>query len=204
MSGKNQEPRRRKLRTHDTAGLSRDDAIVGFARSGYDLDLHPAHLVRRVHQRATQLFQQVMEGDNLSPTQFAALATILKHGAISQNHLGRLTSMDPSTISVVVRKLIRDGLVRRKRSSLDQRLTILTLSDRGQEFTLDRLAPSTEVGRRLLAPLDAQEQAQLLSLLARLCADDADDTAEAPDRPAPRATADRASRDAATPAAGQD
>lgn len=54
-----------------------------FARSGYDLDTHPAHMVRRVHQRATQHFQQVMDGDNISPTQFAALVTILKHGALS-------------------------------------------------------------------------------------------------------------------------
>ncbi|MCC5973010.1 MAG: MarR family transcriptional regulator [Rubellimicrobium sp.] len=158
--------------------VSRDEMQVMFARSGYALETHPAHLVRRVHQRATQHFQQVMEGDNLSPTQFAALATILKHGAVSQNHLGRLTSMDPSTISVVVRKLIKDGLVRRRRSTMDQRLTILTLTERGQDFTLARLEQSNEVGRRLLAPLDPRERAVFLSLLARLCADEADDGME--------------------------
>ncbi|MCC7319662.1 MAG: MarR family transcriptional regulator [Rubellimicrobium sp.] len=163
----------RKARRQDNAGLSREEATVRFARSGYDLDLHPAHLVRRAHQRATQHFQQVMEGDNLSPTQFAALATILKHGAISQNHLGRMTSMDPSTISVVVRKLIKDGFVKRKSSTTDQRLTILVLTDAGQEFTLPRLALSSEVGRRLLAPLDPQEQAVFLALLTRICAEDA-------------------------------
>ena len=155
-----------------TSGMSRDEALVHFARSGYNLDAHPAHLVRRVHQRATQLFHQVMEGDSLSPTQFAALATILKHGAISQNHLGRLTSMDPSTISVVVRKLIKDGLVRRKRSTVDQRLTILTLTETGQDFTIARLDRSTEVGTRLLVPLDRAESAESMRLLRKLCADD--------------------------------
>lgn len=165
-----------KTRKQDNAGLAREEAIVRFARSGYDLNVHPAHLVRRVHQRATQIFQQVMDGDNLSPTQFAALATILKHGAISQNHLGRLTSMDPSTISVVVRKLIKDGLVKRKQSTTDQRLAILMVTDKGQEFTLERLALSNEVGRRLLAPLDAREQTLFLSMLARVCADETDES----------------------------
>lgn len=147
-----------KKRRPDTAGLSREEATVRFARSGYDLDTHPAHMVRRVHQRATQHFQQVMEGDNISPTQFAALVTILKHGALSQNHLGRLTSMDPSTISVVVKKLISDGLVRREKSETDQRLIILTLSEAGQSYTLDRLGKSIEVGHRLLAPLSPAAQ----------------------------------------------
>jgi DNA-binding MarR family transcriptional regulator len=154
-------------------GLSREEATVQFAHSGYNLDEHPAHLVRRVHQRATQQFQQVMEGDNLSPTQFAALATILKNGAISQNHLGRLTSMDPSTISVVVRNLLAEGLVKRVKSETDQRLTILTLSDQGQAYTLERLKKSVEVGKRLLAPLTAAEQAVLMSMLRRLCDDEA-------------------------------
>lgn len=178
------EPKRRN-RAKTSSGLSREEATVQFARSGYDLDLHPAHLVRRVHQRATQHFQQVMEGDNLSPTQFAALATILRHGAISQNHLGRLTSMDPSTISVVVRKLRADGLVTRRRSESDQRLTILTLSDAGQSYTLDRLRRSMEVGRRLLSPLNPAEQAQLLGLLARLCEDESGDSPKAEAGPDP-------------------
>ncbi|MBX3598861.1 MAG: MarR family transcriptional regulator [Rhizobiaceae bacterium] len=160
-----------KGRSRNMDGLSREEAIVQFAHSGYNLDEHPAHLVRRVHQRATQHFQQVMEGDNISPTQFAALATILKNGAISQNHLGRLTSMDPSTISVVVRKLLSEGLVMRVKSESDQRLTILTLSERGQAYTLERLKKSVEVGKRLLAPLAPAEQGLLLSLLIRLCDD---------------------------------
>src|SRR5690606_29932290 len=105
----------------------------------YDLDLHPAHIVRKVHQRATNCFQQVMVGEDLTPTQFAALATILRHGDVSQNHLGRLTAMDPSTISLVVRKLRKLGLVTRGASSTDQRMVIIRLTDKGVEYTIERL-----------------------------------------------------------------
>lgn len=143
-----------------------------YAESGYDLDRHPAHLIRRAHQRATLRFQQVMAGDDLTPTQFAALATVLRHGAVSQNHLGRLTAMDPSTISLVVRKLARLQLIRRSRSRTDQRLAIITLTEQGTRYTLERLARSVEVGRRLLAPLSEAEQGILLELLRRIAADD--------------------------------
>lgn len=152
--------------------LSRDEALARYEATGYNLDLHPAHIVRRAHQRATLCFQQQMAGEDLSPTQYAALATILRYGKVSQNHLGRLTAMDPSTISLVVRKLLRQGLVKRSASKTDQRLAIITLTDAGVRYTLDRLERSVEVGRRLLAPLSQAEQATLLDLLQRISGDD--------------------------------
>lgn len=171
--------------TRDKAPAHSDEPVLGraaaeeaYRESGYDLPSHPAHLVRRVHQRATLCFQQVMAGEALSPTQFAALATILKVGEISQNHLGRLTAMDPSTISLVVRKLLKEKLVDRSSSETDQRLTILRLTDKGMRYTLDRLARSVEVGDRLLSPLNKAEQAMLLDLLGRI----ADGEIDAPER----------------------
>jgi DNA-binding MarR family transcriptional regulator len=118
-----------------------------------------------------------MAGEDLSPTQFAALATVLRHGEVSQNHLGRLTAMDPSTISLVVRKLLKQGLVKRNASKTDQRLAIITLTDDGVRYTLDRLDRSVEVGRQLLSPLSTAEQATLLQLLQRISRDDTGDTA---------------------------
>ena len=89
-------------------------------------------MIRRAHQRATFYFQQVMNGHDLTPTQHAALATLLKHGELSQNHLGRLTAMDPSTISIVVRKLLKNGLIERHGSKKDQRLAIIKLTDQAR------------------------------------------------------------------------
>lgn len=151
--------------------LDRDDAAIAYARSGYELDMHPAFAVRKVHQKATLIFQQIMGEDNLSPPQFAALATILKYGAVSQNHLGRMTSMDPSTISVVVRKLINDGFIHRSRSKTDQRLSVLTLTQAGLAFTIERLKGSMEVGERLLAPLSDEEKVAFMDMLMRISAD---------------------------------
>lgn len=159
-------------RSPKTDKIGREEAVTRYAETGYDLDVHPAHVVRRAHQRATLCFQQVMAGEELSPTQFAALATILKLGEVSQNQLGRITAIDPSTISLVVRKLLKQGLITRGPSETDQRLAIITLTDEGTRYTLDRLERSIEVGRRLLAPLSAPEQITLLRLLDRISQDD--------------------------------
>jgi DNA-binding MarR family transcriptional regulator len=174
---KNDETRRAAItgaRTHvvarvgcETPPISREQARTAYDASGYDLFSHPAHMIRRAHQRATFYFQQVMIGLDVTPTQQAALATLLKHGELSQNHLGRLTAMDPSTISIVLRKLRRDGLIHRRGSKKDQRLTMIQLTERGTHFAIARLADSTEV-RRVLAPLSRPEQKRLIDLLRRI------------------------------------
>jgi MarR family transcriptional regulator, lower aerobic nicotinate degradation pathway regulator len=155
-------------RTRTKRPLSREEAIAAYRASGYDLATHPAHMIRRAHQRATFYFQQVMNGKDLTPTQQATLATLLKHGEVSQNHLGRLTAMDPSTISLVVRKLLKSGLIERRESRNDQRLAMLRLTDAGARYSIDRLAESIEVARRVLAPLSPAEQRTLLDLLHRI------------------------------------
>lgn len=147
---------------------SRQQIISMIEDIGYDLQGHPAHIIRKAHQRATTYFQQVMAGQDLTPTQFAALTAILREGEVSQNQLGRLTAMDPSTISIVVRKLRKLGLVDKGSSATDQRLTMLRLTDQGEDYTLERMGKSLEVGRRLMSPLSAAEQALLLELLQRI------------------------------------
>ena len=122
-----------------------------------------------------------MAGDDLTPTQHAALATVLKHGTVSQNHLGRLTAMDPSTVSLVVRALLKRGLMVRRLSETDGRLSLIALTDAGVRYTLERLDGSMEVARRLLKPLSASEQATLLDLLRRIA--EPDDASENSDRP---------------------
>lgn len=136
------------------------------------LEDHPAHIVRRVHQRAGSLFQRIVDGDALSPTQFAALATLLKHAELSQAQLCRLTAMDPSTGTIVLRKLIQQGLVRKSKSHRDSRLSLVSLTETGQAFTAARLKKSLAVGQALLEPLSEEEQTQLIVLLKRLYGDD--------------------------------
>lgn len=155
--------------TDGDGGLSERTIQRRYAASGYDLPAHPAHVLRRAHQRATMIFQRLMGSEHdLTPTQMAALATILRHGELSQNRLGRLTAMDPSTISIVVRKLLRHGWAKRSGSADDQRLTLIRLTPEGERFTVELLAKSVDVGRQVLAPLSPAEQVQFMDMLHRI------------------------------------
>lgn len=134
----------------------------------YDPRDHPAHLVRRVHQRGAQLFTQEVVAPNLSVTQFVALVTLLRQEPLTQSQLGRLTAMDPSTATVVVRKLEKDGYIRKTRNTQDQRASLIALTDAGRDCAQTHIPISIAAGHALLAPLTPIEKTLFLELLRKI------------------------------------
>lgn len=142
------------------------------AGPAYDPRRHPAQLVRRLHQRAAQLFTQNTLRAHLSATQFVSLVSLLQFGPMNLAQLGRVTAMDPATATVLVRKLESEGLIVKTRSPEDQRVVVLSLTSEGEAVAQAHIPVSQAAGAKLLAPLSAAEQAQFLSLLARLLPDE--------------------------------
>jgi DNA-binding MarR family transcriptional regulator len=142
-------------------------APVGSAED-YRLEDQVGFLVRKVHQRATVVFNEVMAGFDVTPTQFAALAKLDDLGSVSQNELGRLTAMDPATIWGVASRLSKRGWVSQSAHPDDARLVMLDLTGEGRAAVTRMKASAAEVSRRTLAPLDPAEAAVLVDLLRRL------------------------------------
>lgn len=136
--------------------------------AGYRLEAQIGHLLRRAHQRATAIFQAEIGDGNVTPTQFAALVRLLEEGETSQNHLGRLTAMDPATIQGVIRRLVERRLIDSRQDPDDRRRTLLRLSAEGRDLVARLLPNGPRVSAATLHPLDATEQRTLLALLKRL------------------------------------
>jgi DNA-binding MarR family transcriptional regulator len=134
----------------------------------YRLEDQIGFILRRAHQRATGIFNAVMEKFSITPTQFAALAKLHDLGSVSQNELGRLTAMDPATIWGVVSRLTKRGFVAQSVDAKDARLVILELTEEGLSAAIAMKHIAAEVSRLTLQPLSADEQALFLLLLQRM------------------------------------
>jgi DNA-binding MarR family transcriptional regulator len=143
----------------------RDDAA---GEPSYRLEEQVGFILRRVHQRATDIFNTVMAGFDITPRQFAALAKLHDLGPTSQNQLGRLVAMDPATMVGVAGRLTRRGLVRQSPDPGDARLVLLELTGEGRQLVAAMQAQGLEVSRRTLAPLTGEEAETLLRLLGRM------------------------------------
>ena len=76
----------------------------------------PGHLARRFQQIAVAVFHAEVEeaGYDLTPVQYAALATIGAHPGIDQVTLAGLIAYDRTTITGVVDRLVQKGLLVRQ------------------------------------------------------------------------------------------
>jgi DNA-binding MarR family transcriptional regulator len=124
--------------------------------------------LRKAHQRATDVFNAVMDGFDVTPTQFAALAKLDDVGPVPQNQLGRLVAMDPATIFGVVGRLMKRGLVESRVDDKDARVVLVALTPKGRAAVARMKAAAAEVSRRTLEPLSAREAETLLRLIAKL------------------------------------
>lgn len=134
----------------------------------YELEAQVGHLLRRAHQRATAIFLAAMQEHQVTPTQWAALSMLRAEGSLSQNHLGRLTAMDPATIQGVARRLIARKLVCRQADLDDRRRAVLRLTEAGERLVDGLYETAFGISRETLAPLAAAERETFLSLLRRL------------------------------------
>jgi DNA-binding MarR family transcriptional regulator len=132
-----------------------------------DLYEHPGHLLRRAQQISVSIFYDEM-GAELTPVQYAILSRLAEHPGIDQVSLAGLAAIDTSTGATVCARLEEKGLLERKVIPHNRRQRALTITAEGTRL-LDTLeAGALRLRRRLLAPLDAQEQALFMGLLAKL------------------------------------
>jgi DNA-binding MarR family transcriptional regulator len=134
----------------------------------YRLEEQVGHLLRRANQRHLAIFQELIGDPQITATQFAAMVKLRDETELSQNHLGRLTAMDPATIQGVIRRLMDRNLIVSRSDPGDKRRTLLRLTDEGAAL-IDRLvANGARITATTLAPLNDRERETFLSLLVRL------------------------------------
>lgn len=124
------------------------------------------HLIRRLHQQSTQVFQAQTQaaGFDLTSVQFAALDAIAQQPGIDQASLAATISFDRATIGGVIDRLELKGLVQRVVSAQDRRARQLHLTPEG-EHLLAASRPVVEAAQgEILAPLSKAERKAFLAL----------------------------------------
>ncbi len=145
-----------------------NDITVQPDADNYDLHGAVGHLLRRSQQRAVDLFVEEVGEDGPTPRQFAVLLSVHQNPGISQTDLVRMTGVDRSTLTEILRRLGRRGLIRRERQAGDRRTNALHLTVEGltaMESAIDAVERAQE---RILAPIPAGERRAAMRVLEKL------------------------------------
>jgi DNA-binding MarR family transcriptional regulator len=124
--------------------------------------------LRRAHQRMTEVFADVMQRYDISPSQYEALSKIAEMGAVSQSQLERQMALAPAELLALIGRLNRRGLVRPFAAPGDARHILLELSAEARAVMDDIKKAADQAASKLLAPLSPQEANMLSALLSRL------------------------------------
>ena len=136
--------------------------------------VHPAltrntgYLLSRMGAYAQRRFAEAISATGLHPRMWGALNVLDSEEAMTQQALGQTIGIDPSSMVSTIDELEAAGLVERRAHPSDRRAHALHITDKGKQTLADGRKIAMSAQNELLAPLDAEERAQLHELLLRL------------------------------------
>lgn len=123
------------------------------------------HLLRRASQYAADLYAEEIGKSGLTHRQFAVLLTISQHEGLSQTDLVNKTGIDRSTLADLVARLLKKGLIQRRRTKEDARANTIRLSAAGRRALTATQPAAANADKRLLNLLNATQRREFMAAL---------------------------------------
>lgn len=146
-----------KRRTNET---SMDDEAI-------DLSVNVGHLIRRAQQRMMAIYTEEI-GRELSSPQFSLMLAIMQEPGRSQIDFVQQVGIDRSTLSAMVERLVKRGMLTRERAQNDQRVDALFITPKGTATVRRAIPGAYNVHRRLMQLLPADLRPGFIKALTLL------------------------------------
>ncbi len=130
--------------------------------SGSVLSASPLHLLHRAGQCAGDIFQSEMSSGDVTPRQYAVLVTVAGNEGLSQTQLVDRTGIDRSTLADIVRRMMKKGLLQRRRTKEDARAYAVRLTEEGRKVYESVGPMAHRVDERILDVLPAAQRERFL------------------------------------------
>jgi DNA-binding MarR family transcriptional regulator len=98
-------------------------------------------LLRRVGDQLGLCEDLVHSKYGLSTEQFGVLASLKSRGPLRPSDLASMLERSPNSISMLVDRMVKAGLVRRTRDKKDRRVVFVSMTDKGMQ-AVDPAAPA--------------------------------------------------------------
>jgi DNA-binding MarR family transcriptional regulator len=126
------------------------------------------HLLHRAGQRADGLFAQHLGAQDLTPRQFMVLQAVDENQGLSQVDIMAATGIDRSSVTDLVRRLVKQGLLRRRRQKRDTRLYAVHLTPEGRKALTAGAPAAAAAEEDLLGAVLPGQRQEFLRILMRM------------------------------------
>lgn len=136
-------------------GLSLDDSVRAMVL-----------LMPRLVGRAKRLpVPEALRSFDLAPRHLSLLTYVLFDGPLTVNELARRLEVAPTTVSLMIGDLSRQGVLERRPDDNDRRRTLVAIADAHRTAVADWLGGADRGWRAALGPLTAEQRALVITTL---------------------------------------
>jgi DNA-binding MarR family transcriptional regulator len=135
-----------------------------------DFEHNPGFLVGRLSRRMAVEMDRRMRAHGLTFAQAAVMARLWRQDGRTQSDLLEQVGLDASTLTGLLQRMTRQGLVRRRRDPDDGRVLRVYLTPRARALRPVLIPDVEAVNRRFFDRFSAAEQATFLALVQRALA----------------------------------
>ena len=134
-----------------------------------DLSEHLPYLINRVGSALVARFSaDALARASLSIVSWRVLAVLSNNGGLRQTDLAEMTSIDASTLSRLITRLVRDGLVKRTRSKSDSREVAVALTRKAKTLMTKLVPVAVGLQNSATQKLAKQDLATLKRVLRKM------------------------------------
>ncbi|MBX9864242.1 MAG: MarR family transcriptional regulator [Hyphomicrobium sp.] len=113
----------------------------------------------------TEIYQSEMSEYDLTARQYAVLVALARSEGLSQSKLVDATGIDRSTMADIVRRMLKKGIIQRKRDKDDARAYEVTITSEGTRLYNDVQPIVRRIEDKLLSALNGKRVDEFLSHL---------------------------------------
>ena len=126
-------------------------------------------MLRQVHNLVSKCEDQVFSEHGLTTEQHGVLMTI-KHidGPVRITDIARWLDRSVNSVSMIIDRMVKAGLVRRTRDRKDRRTVFVTLTSKAEKAYVPATVAGWELIQEILSPLSDEDKRTLIRLLETL------------------------------------
>jgi DNA-binding MarR family transcriptional regulator len=128
-------------------------------------------LISRIREKANRLIVSELEDHGIKgivPSHGDILNVLFAEKRCTMNELARKIHRTKPNVTVLIEKLVEVGYVRKEKSSVDNRVTYITLTDKGESLRPVFLSISAKLNKVLYGRLSSEEAESLEKMLLEI------------------------------------
>src|SRR6185369_7946449 len=131
----------------------------------YDIEKSVGFLLAKAYQRGWALFKEELDTYDMTPPQFALLAFLWQQDGQTQVELSEKSQVDRTTVSGLIDRLEKIGMVERNQHPQDRRAYQIRLTPKGKETERSLTEMARRATARFTAGLSQKDLGELIRML---------------------------------------